>query len=85
MITEIECTYTTHFSFNTEDLEVDWLRVVDWSIKYGTLFYTLDDGTEGEEYLSESSNVADNVDSKYPEKIMICVNGRWIEKGDEEE
>lgn len=80
MITEIECTYTTHFSFKTEDLEVDWSKVVDWNIKYATLHYTLDDGTEGEEYLSEASNAYDNVDMQCPEKIMVRLNTVWWEK-----
>lgn len=83
-ITEIECTYTTHFSFKTSDLEVDWSRVVDWHIKYCTLYYTLDDGTEDEEYLTQSDDLTDNIDTKYPEKIMICVDDKlWAEKGSE--
>lgn len=85
MITEIECTYTTHFCFKTEDLEVDWSKVVDWHIKYCTLHYTLDDGTEGNEYLSDSPVLFDNIDTKYPVKTMVCINGRWVEEGDEEE
>ena len=86
MITEIECTYTTHFSFDTGDLEVDWSRVVDWEIKYCTLHYTLDDGTEGEEYLTQSSDLSDNTDTKWPEKIMVCIDGKhWVKQGEEEE
>lgn len=85
MITEIECTYTTHFCFNISDLKVDWSKVVDWHIKYCTLHYTLDDGTEGNEYLSDSTQLYDNVDTKWPEKILINVDGRWVEKGEEEE
>ena len=85
MITEIECSYTTHFSFETADLEVDWSRVVDWHIKYCTLHYTLDDGTEGEEYLTQSSDTVHNITTKWPEQIMVRVNGRWVEKGEEEE
>ena len=85
MITEIECTYTAHFSFKTENLEVDWSRVVDWHIKYGNLCYTLDDGTTGEEYLAEAASTLDNLDFKWPEKIMVCIDGRWVEQGEEEE
>lgn len=86
MITEIECTYTTHFSFKTKDLEVDWSKVVDWDIKYGFLRYTLDDGTEGEEYLVESSDAVHNIDIKWPEKTMVCIDDKhWVKKGEEEE
>ena len=84
MITEIECTYEAHFSFRTDDLDVEWERVIEWYIKYGNLFYTLDDGTEGEEALCVE-NAYDNLDVKWPSKIMVCRNGHWVNKGEEEE
>ena len=90
MITEIECVYEGHFSFSVSDLDVDWSRVQEWYIKYGTLRYILDDGTEGEENLN-IEDVYDNLDMKWPVRTMVCYNGIWIseeeyyEKKEEEE
>jgi hypothetical protein len=81
MITEIECVYEAHFSFKVSDLEVDWNRVTWWSIKYGTLHYVLDDGTEGEEYLYVEE-AYDNLDTKWPVRTMVCYNGIWMSEED---
>jgi hypothetical protein len=77
MITEIECVYEGHFSFKVEDLDVEWSRVVDWNVKYGTLHYTLDDGTDGELDVG-AEQAYDNLDTKWPARTMVCYNGVWM-------
>ena len=72
-ITEIECTFETHFSFRTDDLDVDWSKVVDWYVKKSHLHYELEDGTRGEEYLGNATDAYDNVDLDRPTNTMICV------------
>ena len=81
-IEEIECTYTTHFSFKTSDLEVDWSKVQYWEVKYATLRYILDDGTEGEEFLPDSIDTAYNIDLKWPSVTMVFIDGNWVNENE---
>jgi hypothetical protein len=81
-IEEIECTYTTHFSFKTSELEVDWSKVWYWEVKYGYLRYILDDGTEGEEYLVESSDTVHNIAMKWPSATMVLIDGNWVNENE---
>ena len=46
----IECLYTVPVVWDLEELEIDWSKVKDHYIKYGSLNITYNDGTEKEYY-----------------------------------
>jgi hypothetical protein len=75
---EIECSYSTHFSFNISEMEwgFDWKDVSEWWIKHATLTVVLHDGTIHNELLVNSGFIGDNIDTKWPTKILIRHNPR---------
>lgn len=46
----IECLYTVPIVWDLEELEIDWSKVKDHYIKYGSLNITYNDGREEEYY-----------------------------------
>lgn len=83
-IKELEFTYHTHFSVSIDDLEnADLFRegkVKQFWVKYGTLYIETTDGEEVSEYLSDSSDMFDNVDPKWPESTSIHTEEGWVRK-----
>ena len=74
-VRKIEVVYTTHFTFDVDDLEVDWSQVDDgcWEVEHGFLRYELKDGTVGEERLSEFDEICnmDNIDTESPYRYYV--------------
>ena len=83
-IKELEFIYQTHFSVSINDLDnADLFRegkVKQFWVKYGTLFIETTDGEEVSEYLSDSSDMFDNVDPKWPEATMVLAKEGWVRK-----
>jgi len=83
-IDELEFTYHTHFTVRVDDLEhADLFRegkVKQFWVKYGTLHIETTDGELVSEYLSNSSDMFDNVDPKWPEVTVVLAPQGWLRK-----
>ena len=88
-VLQVELHFTTHAAFDVAELTnaYHWTQeakdkgeqVVQFYVKYGTLYMTLANGEMIEEYVSDVEYAFDNVDIKYPDTVMVNVDGSYEE------